>query len=173
MNNINSIFAKYNQTANTTVLELLNKLSNDEREKDHGSYYKSLSGLVRHIGGISVLICGMYKAALTNAAAIKALAPLDTVKFPEGKLTEAQWKQIAADIATVDKAIVNFCSALTEADLNAPVKWFTGNPPTVPLSFMLNQLAAHNTHHRGQISQILDELKVDHNFSSIDPAFLK
>jgi uncharacterized damage-inducible protein DinB len=117
--------------------------------------------------------CGMYKAALTNTAAIKALAPLDIVKFPEGELSEAQWKQVAADIATVDKAIVDFCAVLTEADHNAPVKWFTGNPPTVPLSFMLNQLAAHNTHHRRQISQILDELKVEHNFSSIEPAFLK
>ncbi|MDR1444677.1 MAG: damage-inducible protein DinB, partial [Treponema sp.] len=40
-------FAKYNQEANKNILELLNKLSNDEREKERGSYYHSLSGLVR------------------------------------------------------------------------------------------------------------------------------
>jgi uncharacterized damage-inducible protein DinB len=97
---------------------------------------------------------------------------LDAIQFPEGKLTEAQWKQVAGNIATIDKAVIDFCSALTETDLNAQVQWFTDNPPTAPLSFMLNQLAAHNTHHRGQVSQILDELKVEHSFSSIDIAFL-
>jgi uncharacterized damage-inducible protein DinB len=172
MDNSNIMFAKYNQAANATVLELLNNLSNDEREKERGSYYKSLSGLARHIGEASIFFCGIYKAALANAAAIKALAPLDTVQFPEGNLSEAQWKQVAGNIATIDKAIVDFCSALTEADHSAQVKWFTGNPPTVPLSFMLNNLAVHNTHHRGQVSQILDELKVEHNFSGISPAFL-
>jgi uncharacterized damage-inducible protein DinB len=38
MNNINIMFAKYNQAANATVLKLLSNLSNDEREKDRGSY---------------------------------------------------------------------------------------------------------------------------------------
>ncbi|GHV96278.1 diguanylate cyclase [Spirochaetia bacterium] len=171
MNTNNTMIARYNQAANAVVLELLNKLSNDEREKDRGSYYKSLSGLARHLGGATFFFSGMYKAAVTNAAAIKALAPLETVQFPEGNLTEAQWAQVAAGIASVDKALVDFCAALTDDDFNAPVKWFTDNPPTVPLSFMLNGLMAHNTHHRGQISQILDELKIEHDFSGIDVTF--
>jgi uncharacterized damage-inducible protein DinB len=29
-------------------------------------------------------------------------------------------------------------------------------------------MVAHTIHHQGQISQILDELKVEHSFSSID-----
>jgi uncharacterized damage-inducible protein DinB len=167
------MFAVYNQTADAAILELLNKLSNDEREKERGSYYKSLSGLMRHIGGGTAFFYGICKAALPNAAAIKSLAPITDIKFPEGNLTEAQWKQLVADVATVDKALVDFCAALTAADLDAPIKWFTGNPPTVSLSFMLNCFAMHNAHHRGQLSQILDELKIDNDFSGIDPALSK
>jgi uncharacterized damage-inducible protein DinB len=40
------------------------------------------------------------------------------------------------------------------------------------LSFMISQLVVHGTHHRGQISQILDELKIDSDFSGINAAFL-
>jgi uncharacterized damage-inducible protein DinB len=36
---------------------------------------------------------------------------------------------------------------------------------------MLLQLTAHNTHHRGQVSQILDELKIDNDYSAINVTF--
>jgi len=56
-----------------------------------------------------------------------------------------------------------------ESDLKLPVKldWYAGNPDSVPLSFLLSQLLVHNTHHRGQISQVLYELKIDNDFSGI------
>ncbi|GMO20324.1 MAG: DinB family protein [Treponemataceae bacterium] len=163
------MFAHYNQDANAAVLGLLNKLSNDEREKERGSYYKTLSGLVRHLGGATVYFCGVLKDSVKNDAAIKALEPVLALAFSDGALTEAQWKDVAENLAVADKALVNFCEALTDADLDSQVKWFGGNPPAISLAGMLGQLTAHNTHHRGQISQILDELKIEHNFSGINP----
>ncbi|MDR1446152.1 MAG: DinB family protein [Treponema sp.] len=167
-------FAKYNQESNQKVLDLLDKLSNDEREKDRGSFFKSLSGLVRHLGGGSLFFAGLFRGALGSAPAAKPLAALERLSFPEETLTGAQWEQAVADIKTADQALVDFAGALTEADLSAPVKldWYGGNPAAVPLSFMLLQLMAHNTHHRGQLSQIFDELKIDNDYSGINAAFL-
>jgi uncharacterized damage-inducible protein DinB len=174
MNTIYTIFARQNQAAEKSVLEILNKLSNSEREKDRGSYFKSLSGLVRHNGGGTLYILGSLKEALGAAsAAAQALSPLEKIKFPEGELSEAQWKQLASDIETLDSAYVAFARALSEAELDTQVKWFTGNPPTVPVHFMLDSLIAHSIHHRGQISQVLDELKIDNDYYGINPAFLK
>jgi uncharacterized damage-inducible protein DinB len=64
--------------------------------------------------------------------------------------------------------------ALSESDMKLPIKidWYGGNPASVPLSFMLSQLLLHNIHHRGQISQILDSLKIDNDFSGIDISLL-
>jgi uncharacterized damage-inducible protein DinB len=167
-------FAKYNQEANKAILELLDKLSNDDREKDRGSFYKSLSGLARHIGGGTLFFAGLFRSALGVSPAAKPLAALEKLSFPEGALDESQWKKTAGDIKAADQALVEFTGALTEADLAAPVKldWYGGNPPSVPLSFMILQLTAHNTHHRGQVSQILDELKIGNDFSGINVAFL-
>jgi uncharacterized damage-inducible protein DinB len=169
-------FAKYNAEANSAIVSILDKLSNEEREKNRKSYYGSLTGLAKHILGGTFFFLGMFKEAVAgNAAAQKALAGLAKVEVPEAKkLSEEQWKKLAADIKITDKAFVNFVSALSEKDLEELVKlnWYKGKPPAVPLAFMLQQLTVHNTHHRGQVSQILDSLKIDNDYSGISVKFL-
>jgi uncharacterized damage-inducible protein DinB len=169
------IFAKHNAEADGKLISILNKLPNDEREKERGSYYGSLSGLVRHILGGTFFFCGLFKNTLAgnaagNAAASRALADIASLKLPpEGALTESQWKELAATLDSSDKAYINLIAALNSGDFDAPVElnWYGGKPATVPLAFMLQQLTSHNIHHRGQISQILDELKIDNDYSGI------
>lgn len=169
-------FVRYNEEADRAILAIADKLSNDEREKDRGSYYGSLSRLVRHVLGGTVFLGGMLKAAVPgNAAAQQALSPLEGITADyDGVLSEAQWKELAVHFAAADKALIDFVSALSGNDFEAPVKldWYGGKPASVPLYFMLQQITAHNTHHRGQISQILDELKIDNNYSGINVQFL-
>jgi uncharacterized damage-inducible protein DinB len=168
-------FARHNEEANKTITEILNGLSNDDREKDHQSYYGSLSGLYQHLLMGTSFFLGLYKEAVPdNAGAQKALEPLAKVEQFKGKLTGEQWKKVVSCLKIADKALVEFVSALKEKDYEAPVKltWYNGNPPSVPLYFMFQQLTAHNIHHRGQISQILDSLKVDNNYSGINVQFL-
>ena len=167
--------AKYNEEANKTIAGILGKLSNDDREKDRKSYYKSLSELFRHnIGGTAYFSMLFNEAVSDNAEALKALAPLAKIEELKGKLTEEQWKKAVFFSKIADKALVDFTSALREKDFTSQVKidWYKGKPPSAPLWFMLQAHAAHNTHHRGQISQILDSLKIDNDYSGINVKFL-
>jgi uncharacterized damage-inducible protein DinB len=170
------MYAKYNQAGNKAIFSLLDKLSNDEREKDRGSFYGNLSGLYRHLFGGTRFFLGMYKTALGgNAAALKALSAIEALpKLPEGALSEAQWKELQSAATAIDTAYIGMAEALNQSDLSLPVKieWYGGNPASVPLSFTLSQLVVHNTHHRGQISQILDSLKIDNDYSGIDVSFI-
>jgi uncharacterized damage-inducible protein DinB len=174
------IYAKYNQAGNKAIYNILNSMTNEEREKDRGSYYGSLSGLLRHVFGGTKFFLGMYKVALgdsalgADSAALKALTAVDSVPPAEGPVSESQWKELGSALEAVDSVYVNMAQALTEAELSRPVKieWYGGNPASVPLSFMLSQLLVHNTHHRGQISQILDSLKIDNDYSGIGAEFL-
>ena len=168
-------FAKYNEEANKAVVGILGKLSNQEREKNRKSFYGSLSGLFRHnIGGTAYFLSLIKDAVSENADAQKALKPLAKIELIEGKLNEDQWKNVVSSAKAADKALVDFVSALKDKDFEAAVKieWYKGKPPSVPLWFMLQQHAAHNTHHRGQISQILDSLKIDNDYSGINVKFL-
>jgi uncharacterized damage-inducible protein DinB len=170
------IFAKYNAEANWKIIEILKKLTNDEREKERGSFYGSLSGLVRHILGGTYFFAGLFTKTLAgNAGASDAISVITAVpRQPEGLLSEAQWKELTASLDAVDKGYVALTEALRDGDLdrNVEVNWYGGKPATVPLAFMLQQLVSHNIHHRGQISQILDELKIDNDYSMINVAFL-
>ena len=168
-------FAKYNEEANKTIAGILGKLSNDDREKDRKSYYKSLSELFRHNIGATAFFLSIFKEAVPdNAAALKALAPLAKMEELKGKLTEDQWKKAVSLSKIADKALVDFISALSDKDFKAPLKtdWYKGKPPSTPLWFMLQQHVTHNAHHRGQISQILDSLKIDNDYSGINVKFI-
>ncbi|MDR1390344.1 MAG: damage-inducible protein DinB [Treponema sp.] len=131
------------------------------------------SGLFRHIiesTNYTLRLC----RALKNRVVQKALVSLDGISLPNDGLYEAQWKSLKSALETIDNGFVNFIGALEDGDLKAPVKidWYDGNPADVPLCFMLHNLSVHGTHHRGQISQILDELKIDNNYSGLNVQFL-
>jgi uncharacterized damage-inducible protein DinB len=175
MKDIFLVQARYMQEADRKVYGLLDSLSNEEREAERGSYYGSLSALARHILGGTIYFHSMFKAALgENPAAVRALS-YPAAALPEGRLTEARWKDLESLFEAANAGTIQFVSALKDTELNAPVpvEWYGGNPAAVPLYFMFNNLFAHGTHHRGQISQILDELKVDNDYSGINAAFLK
>ncbi|MDR2097116.1 MAG: damage-inducible protein DinB [Spirochaetaceae bacterium] len=166
------MFAKHNAEADGKLVSILDKLSNDEREKERGSFYGSLSGLIRHILGGTIFFGRLFTNTLVgNAAASRALADITAMKPPPGgALSEAQWKDFTAALKAADSAYITLTGALNAGDLDAPVEldWYGGKPASVPLAFMLQQLTAHNIHHRGQISQILDELKIDNDYSGIN-----
>ena len=172
-----AIFACQNADANEKIISILDKLSNEDREKDRCSYYGSLSALLRHVlDGTRFLTSLLIKALASNGGAEKALSIIHGLpKTPEDALNAEQWKALCGTIKEADAAYIALTESLTDADLavsvEAPI--FGGNPAAVPAAFMLQQLVAHNIHHRGQISQILDSLKIDNNYSGISPAFLK
>jgi len=175
MKQVFSTFAKQNQESNKTIAGLLEKMSNDDREKDRKSYYKSLSGLFCHnTGATAYFLSLMQNAVPDNAEAQKAVKPLAKIQELKGKLSEEQWKQAVTFSRIADSALINFVKALEDKDFDAPVKigWYKGKPPAVPLKFMLEQSIAHNFHHRGQISQILDSLKIDNDYSGINIKFM-
>jgi uncharacterized damage-inducible protein DinB len=168
-------FAKFNEEANKTVAGILGKLSNDDREKDRKSYFKSLSELYRHNIGATAYFLSLFKTAVPdNAEAQKALAPLVKLEELKGKLSEDQWKKVVTMCKIADKALIDFISALNDGDFEAQVMidWYKGKPPSAPLWFMLQQHVSHNIHHRGQISQILDSLKIDNDYSGLNVKLL-
>ena len=169
-------FARANEESDKAIISILDKMSNEDREKSRKSYYGSLSGLARHILGGTFFFIGLFKDAVSeNSAAQKAIGALSKVQMSEAKkLDEDEWKKLTANFKIADKAYIDFVSALKDEDFSAPVKidWYKGKPAEVPLSFMLQQLVSHGIHHRGQISQILDSLKIDNDFSGINVKFL-
>ena len=166
------MYARHTKQTNASALALVDALSHEEREADRKSYYKSLSGLACHILDSTIYFHGLIGASFPAAA--DALAVSAGLAAPEGKLTSDQWKKLKADLELADQAFVVLVQSLAEADFSHPVKldWYDGDPAAVPFHYLAHQLFEHGTHHRGQISQILDEMGIEHDFSGIDKKLL-
>lgn len=167
------MYGKYIKQTNGIVYELLSGLSNDEREKDRQNFYGSLSGLFRHILGGTLYFHELMRISLAGKTrAEEKLSATKGLAFPpEGPLLQGQWEELGASLALGDDTTVEFCISLGDEDLLLPVSldWYGGNPAEVPLHFFMNQLVIHTIHHQGQISQILDEMGIDNDFSGLDP----
>jgi uncharacterized damage-inducible protein DinB len=164
-------YAKYLQDKDKKIYALLDGLSNEDREKETGSYYHTLSGLYRHCVSCVGFFMGILQAGLTADSAAKKVAVPSVEKIPEGTLTDAQWKALKPLAEDISKSLVDFAAALTEAEIAAPIQppWLKA---PVPLWFGANMLFTHQIHHQGAMAQILDEMKVDNDFSGIDAQFL-
>ena len=167
------MYAKYTQRANASAIALLDGLSEEARNENRKSYYKSLSGLACHTFGAVPYFHSLLRTAVPAAA--PALKATEGLKSPRGdSLSADQWSELKKITAAADQATVDFIAALDESDFLIPVKvaWFGGKPDAVPLHYLLSTTITHGLHHRGQISQILDEMGIEHNFATLDVGFL-
>ncbi len=166
------MYARHAQKANNTVMGLIDALSPAVREEARKGYFGNLGTLFRHIVGGNAYMHGLIRASVP--ASEKQLPVLAGFKELDKTYTDAQWTAVKKFCAEADQATVDLVSSLGENDFSLPVKldWYDGKPESVPLHFILSQMTMHGTHHRGQVSQILDELGVEHDFSGIDLEFL-
>ena len=72
----------------------------------------------------------------------------------------------------LDKGFIEFIDAISEDDLCLEMKRFRmydGRIVEVSIWEILTQHMTHQIHHRGQLSQILDELGIRHDIGNIWP----
>lgn len=81
-----------------------------------------------------------------------------------GQLNETQWKKLISISKIVDKAFVDFVSGLKDNDLRIIIN---NDDAKKALWLMIQNLSTHNVFHRGKISQILDSLGIENDFSGI------
>jgi uncharacterized damage-inducible protein DinB len=167
------MYARYTKRANASVVALMDGLSREACEEDRKSFCGSLSGLAKHILESTLYFQGLFRASLPPASSV-ALAAGAGLSVPEGPLSSAQWEKAKAAIAAADQATIDLILGLDAKELGHPIAldWYEGKPATVPFHFLAQHLFVHGIHHRGQISQILDELGVEHDFSGIDLEFM-
>jgi uncharacterized damage-inducible protein DinB len=169
------MYARYGKRADASVMALLDGLDSAAREQDRKSHYGSLSELARHVLDGTLYFHSLFRASCPPIPAVRdILKKTEGLKVPKGKLSDAEWAAFKALLEAADDATVELATVMGEAGTSHPIAldWYDGKPPAVPYQFMFNQLVVHGIHHRGQISQILDELGVEHDFSGIDLEFL-
>ena len=145
------VMAGYNRAMNETIYAAAARLSDAERKRDLGAFFKSLHGTLNHL-------------LLGDRLWLGRLLSIPT-SFPSlAHELYSDFAVLRAERAKTDAEIVAYAASLTPETLAARLVYRTMlNPRNVSYDrdFALVHLFNHQTHHRGQATTLLMQLGVD------------
>lgn len=163
------LYAKYNQKTNHTLSNLIQSLPDEEIYKERTTYFESINGLVMHLIYSARYMMGLIRKHWNHPLMIH------DVTAPEFEVNPQNPAEVFELLTELDQIMVDFLAGVTEEELQMPTQQvMVLRTKEVPLSIwnILMQFVVHQTHHRGQISQLLDELGVDHDYGNVWPLYL-
>ena len=143
--------ARYNRWMNDKLYEVSATLSDEERKRDLKAPFRSLHGTFNHL----LLADRIWMGRFTGQPyAAKSLTEELYADFDE--MRDARQMQ--------DEEITRWADALTSEQLGGTLHYTSiVNPQPYSLPFWLcaHQLFNHQTHHRGQVTALLEQLGAD------------
>ena len=162
-------FARYNSSVNQSVLELITPLKKDEIMKETKAYYPSIFATMLHILITDLNWLRRYRDALKENRALNSSGLLSLEEKDLKKEFESDYTKLFQYRKAVDELILQFVQDLDANRLGSILKYrnFKGEETQKELWKTILHWFNHQTHHRGQISVLLDLLGVDHDFSTL------
>ena len=137
---------RYNQWANTTVLDSVSKLTPEQFVEDLHSSHRSVRDTLAHILAAEWIWLERWKG--TSPAAL-----LDPADFPTVESVRTRLSKVESECA-------EFLEGLTDQSLGQAVPYINtkGEQWTYSLGQMLQHVANHSSYHRGQVVTMLRQL---------------
>lgn len=160
------LLTQYNYNANLEVIRILDGLPENERNADRKSFVGSLHGALDHIvEGALYFQKQIWSSFPQLTALLHKYSDFETtyrtINFP-------CYSELTTVLKICDQAFIGMFQLLSDEEMaqEIAVKAFHGDSVQTTYFIML-QYINHCTHHRGQISQILDEMNVENDYSGI------
>jgi uncharacterized damage-inducible protein DinB len=158
--------ARYNARANREMVQHLAALTGRARRRDVGSWFRSIHGILNH-----VLICDInwlkrYRALAPGSPVLND-PRLDPPNLSWDHDLHDDFKDLAEHRAGVDGLIRAWFEACPASDYSEVFQYHdsVGTPRTAMAGQAFEFLFLHQTHHRGQISQLLDTFGLPNNLA--------
>jgi len=169
MKTIFHAFAKYNQSVNLSILELTEPLSEEQIMMKTKAFFPSIFETMFHNLLSDLFWLTRFKGVFPES---KALAGSEVISLDLRGLKkeyEPEYKKLFQHRRQADETISQLIGEIDENQLNSAVKYknFKGDEVEGILWKILLQWFNHQTHHRGQISVLLDMIDVKNDYSSM------
>lgn len=155
-NNVNMInyaraMASYNRWMNKRIYDACSGLSDEERKRDVGAFFKSIHGTLNHL----LLADRIWIGRFTDRSF--EFKSLDQELYSD-------FAQLREEREKSDNDIIAWAESLTEKDLNRELCYMSAvkpQPRKYPFWFALTHFFNHQSHHRGQITTLLSQRGID------------
>lgn len=154
--------ARYNRWFNGSVYDTAALLSDAERKRDLGAFFRSVHGTLNHLLLTDRIwlaridrVCGPFRA-LAAAAPPPELRGFDQELFSE-------FRELRREREATDSDVCELLSELDADTIARPMRYSNsrGVEREHPLWFTFAHLFNHQTHHRGQLTTLLFQLGRD------------
>jgi uncharacterized damage-inducible protein DinB len=149
--------AAYNEWMNSRLYAVCAAVSDDERRRDRGAFFKSIHGTLNHLLLADKVWLGRF---LGEPFAVKSL---------DQELFHAFEDLERARVET-DRQIVGWAATLTDEVLAGTLNYTSISNPaphSVELSLAVMHLFNHQTHHRGQLTTLLGQCGKDYGVTDL------
>jgi uncharacterized damage-inducible protein DinB len=152
--------AAYNRWMNERLYAVVAPLSDEERRRDRGAFFGSIHGTLNHL-----LLADRVWIGRLHGEPI-TITSLDQELY-------ADFEQLRAERQRSDGHLERWMAELGPEQLDETVTYQSRfGPFSHPLWFALSHLFNHQTHHRGQLTTLLAQLKLDYGSTDLI-AFLR
>lgn len=162
-----ALLARYNAHVDRVVYDLLAGVDPELVAKPAGSPFGSILGILNHVLLAELSWLLRFRESLPGSQALAH----ETVAI--GRTKDRMLHQSLTDLCdhhlTVDRLIVDLVGEPGAVDAVAEYTTRAGDRHRHRLGDLLLHVLNHATHHRGQISQILDAAGVEHDYSNLHP----
>ena len=177
MTNAISLFARYNDHVDRLLFGLLDDVDPELLNSSVGAHFGSIIGILNHI--LTSHLGWLVRFRDGGVASQALMNPALQFEHPGfGKILHADYGALKAHQLDVDAVILDLVAELTGSHARGPgfgqVCAYVntrGEENRFRVGEMLLQILNHATHHRGQISQILDQAGIAHDYSNLSPLF--
>ena len=165
MRELLGLYAQYNLMVTNELARLLDKLPLKDLFVIHSTYHQSIHRLYHHMATGS----WHYLNAIRNLSGGKYCTDLPPLLAYSDDLPV---ESISGFLSTLSGILADASASIAEEDLGIVGRGITiYNGRVIDISvwqFFLQHIT-HQTHHQGQLSILLDELGVEHEFGNIFP----
>jgi len=143
--------ADYNRWMNDRIYAACGKLSDEQRKRDAGAFFKSIHGTLNHI----LLGDRLWLGRFTG------------VPFPFRSLDQelyAEFAELRAERSKTDEDIIAWVDSLSALEFEGQMSYMSSVNPqlrTYPFWLVVAHLFNHQAHHRGQVTTLLMQNGID------------
>lgn len=149
--------ARYNRWMNDKLYGLAAALSDEARKRDAGAFFKSIHGTFNHI----LLADRVWLARFTGVTVADDFIGPGGIRYLDQELY-VDFDELRSERALTDDELSAWVSGLTDERLGSTLVYSRrGSKQESPLWWAVAHLFNHQTHHRGQITTLLNQQGCD------------
>ncbi len=169
MKKIFTALAKYNANANMEMLDTIEYLDKSKIMNETKAFYPSIYAALTHIFFSDLNWLKRYRNAFDENRLLHeaGLVSMDDKKLKEEM--ESDYKKLFAYRKEADEIIEKFIEPLDEKTLASYIKYrnYKGDEIEKELWKTILHMFNHQTHHRGQVSILLDMQGIENDYSGL------